>query len=71
MYKDKYGDDYNITEKKIKTNGGTEVIIDEATLKNETAIRYWFVHKNKPYYVRTDNAQKGTGEIILNIIDSL
>ena len=71
MYKDKYGDDYNITEKKIKTNGGTEVIKDEATLKNETAIRYWFVHKNKPYYVRTDNAQKGTGEIILNIIDSL
>lgn len=71
MYKDKFGNDYNITEKKIKTDAGKEVIKDEATLKNETVVRYWFVHKNKPYYIRTDNAQKGTGEIILNIIDSM
>lgn len=71
MYKDKYGTDYNITEKKLNTTGGTAVIQDVAKLKNETAVRYWFVHKDKPYYVRTENTHKNTEEIILNLIDSM
>jgi len=71
LYKDKFSDDYNITEKKIKTKGGTEVIKDEATLKNNTVTRYWFVHKKKPFYIRIEKAQKGTEEIILKLIDSM
>ncbi len=71
IYKDKYDNDYNITEKKMQTPGGKEVIKDVAKLKNETAIRYWFVSDNNPYYIRTENAHKLTEESILGIIDSM
>jgi hypothetical protein len=70
-YKDKYGERYNITNTKLETDNGAELIKTDAVYTNGTITKYWFVHDGTVYNIQTRNDQPDTEIVVKDIISSM
>ena len=72
-YEEKVAENYNVTTSKLEMDTNQEVIKTVAASKNSTLeiTKYWFVHDGTIYEIQTNNPQKGTDDVVKELINSM
>lgn len=72
-YKNKYSDQFNVTEAKIKLDNGKSIIKTKAQQINGTVTvyKYWFEKDGKVLNMQTGDSSKETEAIIKTMISSM